>query len=551
MKTKFFLAVGLLLTVIFCAAFTSLPEIMSATHQLATAGTVFGDAIANAPHVLAFTPLAVLRRNLTDLQTKATAKIAELTDGLGADQARAIEAEHEGLLGQIRKLSLEIKQREAAGETDDGLPAPVPPANGARTQETEDGTERALAIIDIAERAGCPELARPAIEAKVTVDAFRSQVFDQLVAGQANGVRSVARTQLGTDATETTRAAMVEALSYGLGSVVPAAGPSEAARQFMGRGLIDLAAESISYRGGRVLNARHIDDILTRASHSTSDFPIIFENALNKALEGRYALAQPTFKAFARQRNFKDFRPHTSVRIGDFPMLQKVLETGEIKAGSFSEGKETVQAFSYARRIPISRQMLINDDLGAIADLLASYGATVALFEEVTFYATAFNAKLADGIVVFHASHNNLAASGTAIDVDNVGKARAAMGKQKSLDDNPLLSNAPRFILTGPDRATDAEKLVASVTPATAASVNVFSGKLVPIESGQITGNAWHLLAAPEFGSNWRWGYLDGYEAPRIRMDEPFGTQGFGMSVEHDFGAGAVDYRFAYKNAGA
>jgi hypothetical protein len=34
-------------------------------------------------------------------------------------------------------------------------------------------------------------------------------------------------------------------------------------------------------------------------------------------------------------------------------------------------------------------------------------------------------------------------------------------------------------------------------------------------------------------------------------MDQPFGSQGVGYSVEHDFGAGAIDYRPAYKNAGA
>lgn len=495
--------------------------------------------------------LKQLRAWLATLQTRATAKIGEIKDGLDADQIRAIEGAHEEILTEIRALSLEIKQREAAGETDDDEPAVAPPVSGQRAADaTAAETARVVTLMDLGERAGQQGLVRAAIDGNVSVEAFRTQLFDSLVGGQ-NSQQTQSRAQLGVDAQETTRAAMTEALSYSLGAIVPTTGPTEAARQFMGRGLIDLAAESINYRSGRILNARNIDEILTRASHSTSDFPNVFENALNKALEGRYALAQPTFKQFARQRNFKDFRPHNSVRIGDFPMLQKVLETGEIKAGTFGEGKETTQAFSYARRIQISRQMLINDDLGAIADLLASYGATVALFEEVTFYALAFNAALADGKAVFHADHANLAAAGTAIDVDNVGKGRAAMGKQKSIDGNALLSNSPRFLLTGPDRSTDAEKLVASVTPATAASVNPFSGKLVPIETSQIEGNAWHLIGAPELGSNWRWGYLEGYEAPRVRMEEPFGTQGFGMSVEHDFGAGAIDHRFAYKNAGA
>ena len=550
MKTKLFLAVGLMLAAALFASLTLVPDFAgTAQHVASLGGHGLFDTLLTQPHALAIIPLAVMRSNLADLQAKATAKIAELTDGLEADKVRAIETEHETLIGQIRALTMEIRQREAAGETDDepAPNSPTPPVNADATRAAE--TTRVTTILDMAQRAGRSELARAAIDGNVSVDAFRSQLFDQLVGSQPP-VNGNTRIQVGTDAAETTRAAMTEALSYGMGIRVPEAGPSEAARQYMGRGLIDLAAEVIGYRGGRVLNARQIDDILTRASHSTSDFPAIFENAMNKTLEGRYALAQPTFKQFSRQRNYRDFRPHTSVSVGDFPMLQKVLETGEIKAGNFGEGKESSQAFSYARRIQISRQMLINDDLGAIADLLSSYGATVALFEEITFYATAFNGKLADGKTVFHADHANLAGAGTAIDVDNIGVGRAAMGKQKSLEGNPLLSNSPRFLLTGPDQSTAAEKILASITPATAASVNPFSGKLVPIETSQISGNAWHLLGAPDQGSNWRWGYLEGYEAPRVRMDEPFGTQGFGMSVEHDFGCGAIDSRFGWKNPG-
>lgn len=547
MKRHLILAVGLMLAVALFATVSLLPD---ATQHIAAAGPMLNDLLANPQHFLAFTPLAVLRTNLKDLQAQATAKIKEAqADGLDAESVRTIEADHETLLGQIRSLAMEIRQREAAGEgEEEEQSSSQEPENADQVRAAE--TARATAIMDLAERAGRSDLARAAIEGRVTVEAFRARLFDQLVGSQAP-INGTARTQLGTDASEVSRAAMSEALSYGLGVRLPEAGPSEAARQFMGRGLVDLAAESINYRGGRILNARQIDDILTRASHSTSDFPAIFENALNRTLEGRYALAQPTFKAFARQRNYRDFRPHTSVSVGDFPMLQKVLETGEIKAGTFGEGKESTQAFSYARRIQITRQMLINDDLGAIADLLSSYGATVALFEEITFYSQAFNGKLADGKAVFHADHKNLAAAGTVIDVDNIGKGRAAMGKQKSTDENPLLANSPRFLLTGPDKATEAEKLLATITPATASAVNPFSGKLQPLESSQIAGNAWHLLGAPDMGSNWRWGYLDGYEAPRVRMDEPFGTQGFGMSVEHDFGCGAVDFRFGWKNPGA
>lgn len=411
--------------------------------------------------------------------------------------------------------------------------------------------ERVVTITDLARRANAAALGDEHIRAGTTVDAFRAMLLDHLVAQEGNApTDSNVRVQVGTEEADRTRSAKIEALSYGLGAPMPQAGPSESARQFMGRGLVDLAADSIDYRGGRMLNARQIDEIFTRSSMSTSDFPIIFEGAINRALEQRYALAQPTFKRFARKRNFRDFRPDTTVKLGDFPLLQKVLENGEIKYGSFVEGKEQVRAFSYAIAMRVSRQMLINDDLGAIQELLTSYGASVALFEEVTFYASAFEGNLADGKAVYHADHKNLASAGTVIDVDNVGKARAAMSKQKSTGGNPLLSNSPKIILVGPDKLTEAEQLLASITPATMSNVNIFSGRLEPLETSQITGNAWYLLTDPAVGSNYRWGYLEGYEAPRVRMDEPFGQQGFAMSVEHDFGCGATDFRFGYKNSG-
>lgn len=428
----------------------------------------------------------------------------------------------------------------------------APSATEAADAAVRAERERVAQITELAQRANAADLGAQHVRSGTAVDAFRTALLDHLVAQEnAAPTNSNVRAQLGTEAADKVRSAKIEALSYGLGAPVPQAGPSEAARQFMGRGLVDLAADSIDYRGGRMLNARQIDDIFTRASMTTSDFPIIFEGAINRTLEQRYALATPTFKRFARKRNFRDFRPDTTVKLGDFPLLQKVLESGEIKYGSFVEGKEQVQAFSYAIALRVTRQMLINDDLGAITELLTSYGATVALFEEVTFYASAFNSKLADGKDVYHADHNNLASAGTVIDVENVGKARAAMSKQKSNGGNPLLANPPKILLVGPDKLTEAEKLLASITPATVANVNIFSGRLEPLESSQLSGNVWHLLTEPSYGSNYRWGYLEGYEAPRVRMDEPFGQQGFAMSVEHDFGCGATDFRFGYRNPGA
>ncbi len=493
-----------------------------------------------------------LLEQLRQLQQRAAAKLAEIKDDTTPEAARAIEADHAKIMQDIAAKHAEIAEAQRSVQGSDPAPQPANAAN------------RAAEIVGIAAlaRAQGVELStedeQEAIRTNVEPSSFRARMFDLLAETSRQIQTSPARVM--RDERETQRAAMTEALSYAFGAPVPDAGPSVAARSFMGErsgegaSLIGIAAECVGWRGGMIRNARQIDDIYTRAAamHTTSDFPVIFESSINRALEARYATAEPTYRRIARKQNFRDFRPHTTVKQGDFPMLLKVLEGGEIKYGTFVEGKEAVQAFSYARAISISRQMLINDDLGSIARLLSDYGTTVALMEEVVFYTQAFNAVLSDNKTVFHADHGNLAAPGTAIDVVNVGKARTAMAKQKAFgSDNVLLSNKAKILLVGPDKLTEAEMLIASITPATVANVNIFSGKLDVLDSGQIAGNSWHTFADPNLGSNYRWGYLDGYEAPRVRTDEPFGVQGFAMSVEHDFGVGATDYRFGYKNPGA
>lgn len=520
-----------------------------AATAITNSGLFEGSFLEHAYH--ASPALLALRTKAGDLQTRAEKKRGELVEGLADEAVRAIETDHAAILAELDQVRAEIATLEEQ-ERNAPSPTPVDP-NAARIAQEAVRAERdrTSAIEALAERAGFTDFGREHIRSGTSLESFRGLLLEHKITNERQApTDSRVRVQIGNDESETIRAARIEALAYGLGAPVPQAGPAAAARQYMGQGLVEMAADLIGYRGGRMLNARQIDEIFTRAAHSTSDFPAIFEGAVNRTLEQRYALAQPTFKRFARKRNFKDFRPDTTVKVGDFPMLSKILENGTMKYGSFTDGKEQLQVASYAIAINISRQMLINDDLGAISDLLTSYGATVALFEEITFYSTGFNGALADGKTVYHTDHKNLAAAGSAITVDSVGEGRKVMSKQKSQGGNPLLSNSPKIMVVGPNQLLDAEKLLASITPATVSTVNIFSGKFEVIETVMIEDNSWHLEAEPTLGSNYRWGYLEGYEAPRVRMDSPFGQQGFSMSVEHDFGCGATDFRFGYKNPG-
>jgi hypothetical protein len=198
--------------------------------------------------------------------------------------------------------------------------------------------------------------------------------------------------------------------------------------------------------------------------------------------------------------------------------------------------------------------MLVNDDLGAIDQILGSAGDTVLIFENTTFFQMMLSnsgvgpALLQDTYNVFDATHHlNQAATGAAPSVATIGTARQALRAMKSISGN-FLNVAPRLILTGPAQETVADQMVTAITPTLTTSVNPFSGRLRSVSDANITDDSWYLFVEPMRVPVFMYGFLNGANGPRTRTFEPFGVQGIKISLEHDFGCGAIDYRGAYRS---
>jgi len=414
--------------------------------------------------------------------------------------------------------------------------------------------QRAAEITALCHRHGLAEIGSDMIARGVSVDAARAAVLDRLSAQTAAaGGRSEPALGRGQDETETRRRGMEDALFAGL----TRAAPSELAQPFAGHSLTEMAARRLGeQRVPSNFGAR--EEMLRRAFLSTSDFPLLFENAMNRALAARYAEATPTYRQIARQRTYQDFRDHRAVRVGDFPTLQLVSAAGgEIPSGSFGEAREKTAVLPYGVMVNISRQMLVNDTLDGISQVLNDRGAAVARFEDATFYAMMLSGTAANGPTllettrqVFNATDGTLAGTAAAISITSLSLGRSALRKRKSLDGNDLGLSAS-ILLVGPDKETEAQQIVAPLQAQQAGNVNPFSGLLTVVTTAKLTGNSWYVFAAPADAPCFEWGLLQGYEAPRFRIEEVFGRQGTSMSLEHDFGCGAIDFRGGYRNAGA
>ena len=498
--------------------------------------------------------LLAMRSEHAEILTRATAKQAELIDGLAPDAVRAIENAHTELVRQAAAVATRIatEERSIAAVT------PAPPVPGPEAGLAAERT-RAAEINDIGVRSGIGgDIVTAALRDGMTVEIFRARAFDHM-ASQSDRTRSTASLRGGQDETQTRMNQFVDALTVRMGGASALRDDNNAVRQlapeartYLNHSFADLASVVLNERS-MPRDAAAREEVLRRAMHTTSDFPVIFESSINRVLAARYVQQAPTYRQISAQRNFRDFRPHDQIRAGDFPMLKPVGESGEIKFGSFGESKETIAVVPYAVQFAISRRMLVDDNIGAIDQVLGSYGDAVGRFEEATFYAMK-QAGSGTGPVlkednksVFHAAHGNLGA-GAGISSASLSLGRAAMRKQVN-QSKALLNIRPTIILVGPDMETEADMAVAVITPTAAGDVNPFAAKLRPVV-GPIAGKAWELYADPAMSPVFVWGMLDGYSAPRMRIENPFGVQGVGISLEHDFGCGAIDFRGGYSNPG-
>ncbi len=332
--------------------------------------------------------------------------------------------------------------------------------------------------------------------------------------------------------------------------VNPAHQPSEAARQYVGLTIPEMGREVLRLRGVSTVGLTP-EGVITRALHTTSDFAIILGDTVGRTTRQAYQAAPAGVRTLGRQTTARDFRAKHRVQLSEAPTLEKVNEHGEFKAGTLAEASESYKVDTFGRIIGISRQALVNDDLGAFSDLSRRFGEAAAAFENqfltdlLTSNAGA-GPTLSDGEALFHASRGNKGNDAASpIDVPVLSGARLAMRLRKGLAGNPI-NVQPRYLLVPANRETEAEKALAQITAATVDAVNPLAGKLELIVDSRLdakSGLRWYIVADPATIDGLEYAYLEGAAGPQIESRNGFEVDGVQVKIRLDFGAGFVDWR--------
>lgn len=433
--------------------------------------------------------------------------------------------------------------------------------NKAKEEGVKAERARAAAITTSAKAAKLSdEFARGLIDEGVSIDVARERIIAEFAKADPNAGTSGSRSAtVGVEEAEKVRTGMEDALMHRSN---PVAKLTEEGREFRGMDLMDMARFAVEKAGGNVkglsqreiaMAALNIDGTRAAGMHSTSDFPIVLGNAVNRTLRAAYELYPQTFKAFTKQSSAKDFREKTLAQIGDLTSkFKEVKEGGEYTYGTLGEAKESYKLAKYGQIIAITWETLINDDLGAFNRLSQSIGMKAAQLESDLVWAIITgNPNMGDGTALFASGHGNLAGTASVIDVANLSKAKAAMRKQKSLGGD-FLNLTPSYLIVGPDKELEAYQFAtANIVANDQTKINPFAGGLQVVVEPRLTGNQWYLSAAPGMIDTIEYAYLEGEQGLFTEQRNGFEVDGLEVKARLVFGTKAIDWRGLYKNAGA
>jgi len=398
------------------------------------------------------------------------------------------------------------------------------------------------------------------VDAGATAEAARAAAFETMRTRNAPSTIRNVIAEVGTDYLDPeVRARTIGEALYT--RATPGHTPSEAARPYVTMTSLDIARDSLRVRGIST-TALSPSATIERALHSTSDFPLILGDAVGRTLRASYQAVPSALKRVARQSNARDFKARHRLQLSAGARLLPVPESGEIKSGTIEEAKESYKLATFARMFGITRQALVNDDLGAFTDLSRRLGQAAAATEAALLVdlleeGAGLGPLMNDGRRLFHADHGNLAAAGATPWGEGtppafeplISAGRLAMRRQVDTS-GELVAVTPKFIIVPSAGETACEKALAGFTPTRAEDVNPFSALSLVVEPRLSSDVRWYIAADPAEVDGLEWSYLEGAEGPQVDTKAGFEIDGVQIRVRLDFGAGFVDHRSWYCNPG-
>lgn len=339
---------------------------------------------------------------------------------------------------------------------------------------------------------------------------------------------------------------LVDGLALRVGAKIE--NPSEGAKNYRHASLTDI--------GNLLLpeSERSFDKAkVAERSLVTGDFPMLLQSVGARVLVSEFEAQVGTYKAWMKEVDVTDFRTMTDVtsKLGG-GRLSKTLENGDLKELGGAEAGESWKIETFGNKFVLTREMLINDDLGAFTELIATFGemasttANGIAYDILQSKGDYANYKLADNSGLYVGSRNNSATD--ALSSTALSAGRLAMSKHKSIDGKTPLRIMPKFLIVPPALEVTAQEILGATQKLGADNIavpNVNQNKYVLVVDPEIESDtAWYLLAEKR---TFKMGFLAGTNRqPVLKRNESTLVRTVFEGV-FDIGVTAEDYKGLYR----
>lgn len=325
-----------------------------------------------------------------------------------------------------------------------------------------------------------------------------------------------------------------------------------------------------------------------REAMTTSDFPLLFGDLLNRQLLGNYATWPATYPAYFKIVEVNDFRTlHLYTMEGGNGILDKVAERAPYPETNFTTGQYSLAVAKYGRRYSIDFEMVINDDLNAFQDRPQQMAVGARRSEE--YLATQMMADTNGPHASFFTSGNaNIVTSNPALSILALQTALTQLASKKDSAGNPIfiemvtlvvppaleiiarnILNATQLWITGATGgATSEQQLVVNNWLQNRLKLVVNPYLPIVTTSGTKGNTSWYLVGSTSSSPipAFIFGFMRGRRRPQLFVKDPdaiplgggnpvpsegsFDNDAIDYKIRHIFGAAQGDPKMAMASAG-
>ncbi len=317
---------------------------------------------------------------------------------------------------------------------------------------------------------------------------------------------------------------------------------------------------------------------------STSDFPYLFGDVLDRQLLANYREFPSVWRIYAAMKTVSDFRDVKDFYVnGAEAVLQEVPAMTEYPASSLSEGKYTYAVKKYGRRLPFAWETLINDDLDALKDVPTRFGRAARRSEDK--FATQLHVD-ANGphAGVYTAGNANKVTGNPTLSIVGLQTAMQVLAAMLDTDGEPIyiegmvLEVPPALEIVAQNILNATQLLIDPNNSAGTQNQSMFTNNwmrnrltlavnpYIPIVASSANGSSsWFVHAKTVDRPAFKMAFLRGHTEPEIFIKTPnasrvgggqdamngdFDTDSIEYKVRHVFGGSAIDPKMSVGSNG-